>query len=499
MKTTRLVALPLAALLCALPAACQKRAKITRGKDTTRILGPIRPDGTIDYLAAINQLAGKGVTKENNAAVGMLEAMGPEIIAGEVRDRALKVLDVTLPADGAYFTRYQPAGQAQRDACKQALENPWAAKDHPAIVKWLDANRQPLDTLVTASKRRRFYIPLLVGSDRPVMLTVPAPNLGRLLGAAKALAIRANLAIGQGRIDDAWRDILAMHRIGALVGQDTMLMVRLVGIRIGELADKATVNLATSGNLSGAKAGTILADLRSVGPGPGVLPAVDKGERFLVLGVIQELYVDPVELREVQGGIELPGPGRTKRDERIARARYKGVDFNDILRRANAFFDLQLAAMRKPTYPERLKARKALKAGLAKTKALAKNPPADKPVAKESAKTRQAGTRLLAMLLVQLDRSQDVVERVKVRHHIARLAVALAAFRADKGEYPTTLGDLAPKYVKTIPKDFFSGKALIYKRQGKGYLLYSVGENTRDDGGVWDRPERDDFAAKAVR
>lgn len=34
-----------------------------------------------------------------------------------------------------------------------------------------------------------------------------------------------------------------------------------------------------------------------------------------------------------------------------------------------------------------------------------------------------------------------------------------------------------------IPEDPFSGKDFIYKRQEKGFILYSIGRNMKDDGG----------------
>ena len=78
------------------------------------------------------------------------------------------------------------------------------------------------------------------------------------------------------------------------------------------------------------------------------------------------------------------------------------------------------------------------------------------------------------------------------------MAFALAAYRADHGHYPEKLGELAPKYLAAVPDDLFSGKALIYRTEGKGYLLYSVGANGRDDGGRWidDDPPGDDLRVR---
>jgi hypothetical protein len=326
-------------------------------------------------------------------------------------------------------------------------------------------------------------------------------SLDPLPGASRALAIRANLAIGQGRPNDAWRDILAMHRLGALLGQGLTLVDRLVGINICATADNVTINLATSGKLSGPKARAILADIESAGPGPGVISVIDTVERFTNLSLIQSAVADPAGLRKSVEALAEIGIAGVPKDiaSEITRTDFKGVDVNDILRRANFFYDFQLAAMRRPIHAEQLKAQEALRAGLAKTKSLARNPADDRPVGSESVQTRQAGTLLLSFLLPNLSGAQTLVERARTRHHVARLAVALAAHRAEKGRYPTTLAELAPTYVKTIPRDFFSGKALIYRRRGTGYVLYSVGENARDDGGVWDKPKGDDLATKADR
>jgi hypothetical protein len=38
--------------------------------------------------------------------------------------------------------------------------------------------------------------------------------------------------------------------------------------------------------------------------------------------------------------------------------------------------------------------------------------------------------------------------------------------------------------LRQIPGDVFSGKPLIYRPNENGYLLYSVGINGKDEGGV---------------
>ena len=48
---------------------------------------------------------------------------------------------------------------------------------------------------------------------------------------------------------------------------------------------------------------------------------------------------------------------------------------------------------------------------------------------------------------------------------------------------PGKAGGPMPKYVAEVPKDIFSASELHYRQEGGGYLLYSVGINGKDDGG----------------
>jgi hypothetical protein len=62
-------------------------------------------------------------------------------------------------------------------------------------------------------------------------------------------------------------------------------------------------------------------------------------------------------------------------------------------------------------------------------------------------------------------------------------ALALRAYKLEKGIYPATLNELVPAYLPTIPQDVFDNKPLRYKRDGATYKLWSIGPDGRDDGG----------------
>lgn len=67
----------------------------------------------------------------------------------------------------------------------------------------------------------------------------------------------------------------------------------------------------------------------------------------------------------------------------------------------------------------------------------------------------------------------------------ARLACALERFRLARGSYPETLAELAPEFIPGIPAEIVNGEPYRYRRSEDGsFVLYSVGADLRDDGGV---------------
>jgi hypothetical protein len=66
-----------------------------------------------------------------------------------------------------------------------------------------------------------------------------------------------------------------------------------------------------------------------------------------------------------------------------------------------------------------------------------------------------------------------------------RVACAIERYRIQHNDLPDTLGALVPQFLPGIPNDLFDGQPLRYNKNADGtYLLYSIGWNGRDDGGV---------------
>ncbi len=74
--------------------------------------------------------------------------------------------------------------------------------------------------------------------------------------------------------------------------------------------------------------------------------------------------------------------------------------------------------------------------------------------------------------------------RYEAQFDNARAAVAVERYRLANGKLPGQLTDLVPTFLPSIPSDPFDGKPLRYKTLAKGYVVYSVGDDREDNGGV---------------
>ena len=63
--------------------------------------------------------------------------------------------------------------------------------------------------------------------------------------------------------------------------------------------------------------------------------------------------------------------------------------------------------------------------------------------------------------------------------------MALERCRLARGAFPESLDALAPQFIAKVPHDVIGGQPLKYRREADGsFVLYSVGWNEKDDGGV---------------
>ncbi len=77
---------------------------------------------------------------------------------------------------------------------------------------------------------------------------------------------------------------------------------------------------------------------------------------------------------------------------------------------------------------------------------------------------------------------QDVTMHARLR--VARAALAAEQWRMAHGRWPDSLDELVPDLLDAVPLDPFSGDHVIYRRTETGVMVYSIGQNAADDGGL---------------
>ena len=475
-------------------------------RETTFITGPLRKDGSVDYAAALNARYSQGVTPENNAAVLLLQAMGPGEIDDRRRPQFFEMLGIApLPEKGRYLEPFRDyferktAGDgpskesAATDVSDRALAQreritvrPWSPKDSPIAAAWLEENQRQIDLIVEATTRPRYYLPLADGDDPGLIIAAALPPVQTVREAAFALRIRAMSRIAVGRPDEAWRDVAACHRLARLTAQAPTLVDGLVAIAVEQGAVEADATLAHEGALTAKQARQFAAEFQTLPATMKMADRLDWGERLFFLGCVVTASRDgPGSLLPFGEDLGLPKGKLSSFMERVAAAM---IDWNEPMRMGNRSYDRIVAALAKPTRRERDAAFVGLDRQVEKEARDAKDPRVllhniVQAGSLRGGLGRQMGHVVVALFLPALSGAINAEDRNTTNDSMVPVVFALAAYRADHGTYPAELAALVPKYVPAVPEDLFSGEPLRYKRAGPGYVLYSVGLNGKDDGG----------------
>src|SRR5262249_25408385 len=223
----------------------------------------------------------------------------------------------------------------------------WTAKEHPDFAGWLEANARPLALTVEATKRPKYYSPMVLaksweGSAGLIHALLPAVQKCR--GLANALAARAILRLGEGKYDEAWQDFLACHRLGRLIGRGGFVIESLVGIAIDNVAAKADVAYLEAIRADPKRIESCLRDLQKLPPAPEIVDKVNWGERVMMLDTI--MMVD----RHGFKYLEALSNGNAKEakvlGQALGEAILEDIDWDPALRNANQWYDRMTIAAR---------------------------------------------------------------------------------------------------------------------------------------------------------
>jgi hypothetical protein len=442
--------------------------------ETTRITSPLKANGLPDYVAARNAACSQGVTAENNAAPDLFRIVGTDRFPQWWREKILPQLGMPPEEFPSLFTPYEiwlekrkplhstreegqpkitPAEQARDEDIDSITRKPWKSAAYPDRVQWLKEQQISIDGLHLALSKDRFYVPW--DSIAPVSVFESlSPWWGESRGCNDVLIADAMRAAGDTEEETFQRDVLDASKLARLVMQGTTLMECLVGCAIESNVSTAVERGAAMPFLSAGSARKLLQAWTSMPAFPDESRPMDKGERFFSLGTF---------CAASQIGLQAAVENQPQTRMGVL---FVPIHYNAVLRTFNHYFDELIAADQLPTYRQRTGAMKAVE-----TEAASHHNFLD------------IGENLVKVIAPSFGRTVSVQETSFVHHDLATVALALRVYQDEHGAFPASLAELSPGIVPALPPDGFAEAPFHYQRAGKGYVLYSVGPDGKDDGG----------------
>jgi len=498
------------------PALAEYQLEI--GPDTTVIDGPLNPDGTINYLAYLNEKLSEGVTPENNFAVDVAMTMGedawPKNSFREIIFNALKV--EARDTDALVFLRFEhyiekyevedywndPQYQAWLDTISYA----WAAEDHPEVKRWLDKQDSALDFILRSlNQKDQYYFPLIPGEGYPESIDIALlPWLSQIRGIARGFQARAQLKVAAGDLEAAWSDVRAMYLMAHLSMQEPYTISWLVGVSIYSMAASVVDDIAGSEKLTQKFVGQIIAENQHLSRIRPYWEVYNSGERIASLEMVMHywkghghLFPEPYE-----------GPGVNLLPKEIYELmESEQFDPNVTLRAINAWGNQLISIGQMDDYHERIaKADQMERVAMIRSdhaRGLLKNDPGaarlmQRDVLKSNRVTAMATSLVVGWIFPVSGTLYKTEARVQMQLAFAPVALAIGGYHAEHGEYPADLNALVPVYLDSLPIDFATGELPVYRIEDGAAIVYSLGTNLKDDGGV-DDPQDGDIVFRIER
>jgi hypothetical protein len=347
--------------------------------------------------------------------------------------------------------------QASREEERAVLNPPTGLHDkfdpdEPATIAFLAHQASTIELLRRAAALPACRFDRDLG-DFDINTIFPFLNAER--NAANVLNLHAREEVARGHVSSAIADAVALLRMGRQFGQRPTIVSGLVGIGIDAMGN-ATLETALPAVTNPSELSELhLDDLPSVGR---VFRQSLRGEERWGLTLYANMPAS-MDARSVEKDASLQvensdsifhGPG------------FQGAFFRVFFLNSDAYVRLMEGAQNlidQPYYK-------------------ARNEWADLHG------PRGANDLFTSIIFPAISRIFETCARVQAGDGCAQAAVAMTRFRLDHGTLPSRLADLVPAYLEAVPTDPFDGKPLRLSIKGDTWIIYSIGPDCIDDGGV---------------
>jgi hypothetical protein len=490
-------------------AGAKSKRGYTISKETTYFTGPLKPDGSIDFVAAINAHFAEGVTAENNAARVIIPLMDPQGTFG-IPGRREKILSAMglEPSDYADIPTMMeirtyseaPGGGDLEALDKQyqiALNDPWSDDQFPELRDWLTANEPALNRIAEAAHKDRYFVPFVVTDGTDSLAAILLEHVQQTRSVARAFVIRSNNHIAHGRWNEAWADILTIKELGRLVAQGQTLVENLVGIAIDGIACGQANRLVQHAGPADAD----WEELRStwkIQPVANIARSIGVTERAMLIQLACTIAEEPDTSANLLQGVAawgdgLGGDAGAKLIGRTLHGMLTSgeVKLDDALRYANQTYDEAIALIDLPDTQAREAAFRSIEERLQVVKSGPPGEPGESGLttlvrvlsSEPEEPAHQFSKVLLSMIFPAAEQCMRAEYRNRASQNLVDLALAARLLQAQTGHLPQSMRELEPMVDAATMEQPSVDEPIVLRPEGDGILIYHWCSNRKDDGG----------------
>ncbi|MGC4006556.1 MAG: hypothetical protein QM811_26915 [Pirellulales bacterium] len=473
---------------------------VTIGPETTRIVEPLTKSGYPDYVAALNIAESRGADPHDNLVIPLLRVAGPVELDAEQLEFYARLKIPPLPKSGAYLVPWHvyvdtlskpvPIEGAEDPLTPEAIPSNaaserlstlldevdrdlWTEEERRIVDAWLDAQESALAALEDVESKTSYYAPYTTSDDDRFMMRVLLPVTGNLRRVCETLKERASARAERGDFDGAWSDLRKILHISNVAARPKLIVERLVASACRGYAYDALARVVVDPRLDAATLARMRTEFRALTPPLTYRDCYDQAERFAFLDVVR-LYAE----YGYRYALDQMGPQAKQPIAKAPMSERRRLDYDEMLRNANAHFDRIVAVWDIPDHAGRMAAMTVVTDELQtstreledwRTKLAA-------PFVTRATRTHNAYLILRNLMTPAVLSVLQAETKLALRRDMLDTAFALALYRKRHEKFPATLADLMPEFLPAVPLDPFVGRSLTYRTDGRGFFLAGDGQ-----------------------
>jgi hypothetical protein len=349
------------------------------------------------------------------------------------------------------------------------------------IEKWLNDNNEIFEFFIAGAKKPYCWQTYGGHVETTEMMSIFMPKLSVFRNLTRALLWRARIRAEQGRFKDAFEDVKSCYCFGQHTRGDKTLIEQLVGIAIEALSVRTIRDIVGGYEIDSTILADFQRDFEQIIADENFTISL-KAKRLFMYDEIQRCFTSDRfgkghlylprfrKISDMSSSYEGEGIEPFILDLVSAPFLFTHPNKQETLRSVNEFYD----------YCEQL----SLKTAVQRHE--------ESDAIDDKFKELLGGNIFLGTLVPAVRRVIEIGNRLPTDVGATLTMIAIFRYKSDTGRYPQNLNQLVTAgFLKPLPIDSYSDKPLSYKKTEDNFILYSIGPDFKDDGGVSGKDSKD--------